>query len=538
MSSRRMYIVFLALAVLLIIGSFAVVTYKGEEEEENIAKSKLSFDLFEQLKHMADDQPISFGVWLDVPDEFNIPLYENISDYFNIPINQLFKDYEAPTETDKAIGEEIEGFLEQNYYNKIEIIRNVNGLFKETLEFLKEGYPDMNYYMSETLPLIIISGTKELIFELLQYDEVVKIYSIPTFELALNTVRKVVGLPDGFNGDGVKIAVIEVLNKLVLTPDLIKGKYPITVVKGATGIDAHHTWVVSIIRSTDNKLKGLAPDVRLWTTSIWDEKEKFDVVNIYNEFQQAIDSAMTWGARGLNLSICSVIDFFQKTKLLYLDLTSRICDFLICHYGLSIIVAAGNMSNDQQMRVTNPAIAYNVIAVGNYKFVKEKNIPGVANLTPGDKRVIDHHSNSKDPYSKNLDRNKPEVAAPGTNIDVPSDTHLISGTSYSAPVVTGEVAILMEISPWLQLFPQAVKAIIMAFAIDYVFPASVTMASKDCAGAGGVRIDEAINIVKKKSGTWGLMGMQKPKGNYQPSLTKVVDLGQGCNSLVNCSFCF
>lgn len=110
-----------------------------------------------------------------------------------------------------------------------------------------------------------------------------------------------------------------------------------------------------------------------------------------------------------------------------------------------------------------------------------------------------------DPDSKYHDREKPEVAAPGTNINSTTTSSpwiraTGSGTSYSAPMATGVAALLMNRNISLQSSPEAIKAILMATALHNI-EGSSRLSEYD--GAGGIVADEADNVARGIYGGWG-----------------------------------
>jgi subtilisin family serine protease len=100
-------------------------------------------------------------------------------------------------------------------------------------------------------------------------------------------------------------------------------------------------------------------------------------------------------------------------------------------------------------------------------------------------------SSFRNPTSPRFDREKPEVAAPGTNISslklaapgffCPSG-NVGTGTSYSSPMVAGIAALMMSGRPSLRVHPEAVKALILAGATHNI-EGSARLSERD--GAGG-----------------------------------------------------
>ncbi len=132
--------------------------------------------------------------------------------------------------------------------------------------------------------------------------------------------------------------------------------------------------------------------------------------------------------------------------------------------------------------------------------------------------TMDAASSFRDPISSDAnDRNKPEVAAPGTLINTTlaaqkigqwfddfflNNVDEITGTSFAAPHVTGEAALIVHRANWLGISsirrrPEIVKAIIMASANnDIEF-------GIDRDGVGGISASWADDIVTGWFGGWG-----------------------------------
>jgi hypothetical protein len=112
-----------------------------------------------------------------------------------------------------------------------------------------------------------------------------------------------------------------------------------------------------------------------------------------------------------------------------------------------------------------------------------------------------------DPYSTHGDREKPEVAAPGTNIMSTTTAYpwigdIGSGTSYAGPIVAGITSLMYQRNSGLKAWPEATKAIIMATAWNNL---EGTSRLSDVDGAGGVSALEADYAARNNTiyGGWG-----------------------------------
>jgi len=105
----------------------------------------------------------------------------------------------------------------------------------------------------------------------------------------------------------------------------------------------------------------------------------------------------------------------------------------------------GEVKNGDDLNVGTPGKGFNIITVGNYDDATDKI---ATNSCYGDPTIGIH---------------KPELSAPGTNIEVTGmDSN--SGTSFSAPHVAGFAADLLSRYSWLRLRPAYFKALLLASA--------------------------------------------------------------------------
>lgn len=320
------------------------------------------------------------------------------------------------------------------------------------------------------------------------WTEVAAVYEDAVNKPELDVARQAI-LADvvnnaGITGSGVPVAQIEVGGRVATANPYLSG-----VVQDGTSVCAsassHSTGVAGIIRSTHPTVRGISPNVTL--------RAGGSCGGVSSELQSQSTAAVDWGARVLNLSWGSNTDLVPGAN-------DRFYDDLVINRFRTVVKSAGNEAGpcgSGTGNVTSPGLAYNVITVGNFD---DRNTVG----WPDD--IMESCSSWKDPTSTHGDREKPEVSAPGANITSttvasPWTGGIGSGTSYAAPMVTGVAALMMQRNTSLQVWPEAVKAILMVSAVHNI-EGNAGLSEFD--GAGGTVANRADAVAAARSTTGNL----------------------------------
>lgn len=295
----------------------------------------------------------------------------------------------------------------------------------------------------------------------------------------------------GITGATIALGVIEVGGRAATTnPYLTITQDP---THACATAQSHATAVAGIIRSTHSSLRGISPSSAVRVAG--------SCSGLTSQLQDRSTAAVNWGASALNLS-------FGANTNRVVGAMERYYDNLVINRWTTVVAAAGNhggtgCSQGTSGNILSPALAYNILAVGNYN---DRGAVGGAD-------PMHACSSWRDPISTFGDREEPDVAAPGTTITSlstasPWTNYTGSGTSFSAPMVTGMTALMMNRSrslsqsPWLGVWPESVRAITMVSAFRNI-EGSTRLSERD--GAGAVMADRADAIVRRANGGWGAM---------------------------------
>ncbi len=334
-------------------------------------------------------------------------------------------------------------------------------------------------------PLVVATLPAGAVQEVSKWSEVDRVYLAPVLttqmDRAIGTTTKAYDVHNRrVTGYHIKLGVIEVGGRINTANPYLRD-----LVQDTTNscLAAHATAVSGIIRSLERtRYFGIAPGASLWIGG--------SCAGNGGQITNRTDAAANWGAQVFNLSLGGdsgrVVDAF-----------ARFYDDLVINRFRTVVVAAGNYGGAGCAQGTNgnvatPGVAYNIITVGNFN-------------DRGAVFSMNACSSWKDPISTSNDREKPEVAAPGTSFTgltnaAPWTGGIGSGTSYSSPIVAGQAALVLDRNPGLKQWPEAVKAIIMASAA-YNIEGGTIWSEKD--GAGGVNALRSDDVTRGAAGNFG-----------------------------------
>ncbi|MGH8514066.1 MAG: S8 family serine peptidase, partial [Gammaproteobacteria bacterium] len=340
-------------------------------------------------------------------------------------------------------------------------------------------------------PLLYARLTAEQVREISRDKRIVGISEQPRPEPALSVSRRTTGI-DGVNGRGLagsgeKVATVETRGGAFNTSNpYLTG---ITQQGGAGTCQSEHTAVVTgVIKSTHSTHTGMATGASMW------------VGGSCNDFQWELDGAQAaakdWGATTINNSWGHTA--FQNPNMGTLE---RFQDDFIRDFRTTVTVAAGNTGGPSCPQgslgyVLGPAKAYSVIAVGG---------SNSAGTVRWEDDGIYQCSSYIDPSSTNGDREKPEVVAPAVGITTTTNSSPwtggpFDGTSLAAPQVAGAATLLQQRNSGFRVWPEAVKAILMASALTNI-EGDRRLSEQD--GAGQIVANRADDIVNE--GHWNAL---------------------------------
>jgi hypothetical protein len=274
----------------------------------------------------------------------------------------------------------------------------------------------------------------------------------------------------GITGTGARIAIVED-SRVDFNNSCLSANNLGTRVPNDPNVDDHATACAGIAASTHNKFRGIAPGAGIYSSNIQNYAD-FGKISAAMDaaWQNADVSNYSWG-----LDSCG----YDGS----VNVWGRHADYIVRYIWDTVTASAGNLGFcTSKGYVNSVGSGFNTIAVGNY------DDSGTVSSTDN---VMWPTSSWEDPLSLHGDREKPEVAAPGANIKTTvmspnfacDMAEIGSGTSFSAPAVAGLAADLIQVNSSLRIFPESLKALILAGATDNIEGAA-GLSEKD--GAGGV----------------------------------------------------
>ncbi len=245
-----------------------------------------------------------------------------------------------------------------------------------------------------------------------------------------------------YTGSGIRVGVIDRDNYNPNATHLL-GKSITSYTNGASSNLSHSTVVLSILCGSyqindGQEYQGISPEISLFFVNAGN--------GVYSDLRQFRWLIIDNDVAVINISM--QISVVQKNYGIY----DNYLDCLTQQYRVVFVKSSGN-----EIEVTSPGMAYNVITVGNMSNGMDSN----------NKCLINLESSS---YDEELYlTNKPDICAFATNVCMlynNEKTILGTGTSAAAPQVTGTIALMMQAKPSLIGNPHKVKSILLTSADD------------------------------------------------------------------------
>lgn len=436
---------------------------------------KLEPRLVESIASLDPATPVEVTLWLNQPREVGLA---------------------RPQAESKLTEAEIDAIYSQLDAQRAEIASEASAAVLAKLE--GEGLKGAKDTVSPSIAVTVPAGEVRRIGD---WAEVATVYiderNQPDLSISGNTTGAYAVHGTGNTGQGVRVAQVEVGGLINTGNPFLAGVAQNT---STACYNNHGTNVAGVIRSTHGTQRGFAPSVQLWAGGSCGGNS--------SQLRNRSNDASNWGARAQNLS-------WGADTNRNLNANDRFYDDMVQNGWRTIVVSAGNNNppfGSGTGNVGSPALAYNVIAVGS---INDRGSPW----------TMSNFSSWRDPNSQHGDREKPEVAAPGSNIQTTSGNALgfNSGTSFSAPMVTGTTALMMRTNGALGVWPEAVKAIVMATATNNIEGGTIW---SEFDGAGGINADRANRVAGHNGGTWGAQGYSCGASNQTIVSNVFVNKGQ------------
>ncbi|MEW6519837.1 MAG: S8 family serine peptidase [Thermodesulfobacteriota bacterium] len=440
----------------------------AEQQLRDEQSGRLHPELQQRLADAPDDERIRVILWLK--DEVGAE-----------------KSYQRPSPQGRLSRADVKATRDAAREERAMDVDEVNGPVRERIQQM--GFATTVDYYS---PAVYAELTPDAIREAGFWDEVDMIYPDQLNEPALNiagtTIYAAIVHSRGITGAGSSVGVVEVGGGI---PYPATNPYLPGVVRDTTNtcLSSHSTGVAGIIKSSHSTYRGIAykANVRVGGSCTGDGWELLN----------AASRAYTWGADVINNSWGGLISSMVP------GIGDKFFDDMVINKHVNIVAAAGNRAPPcagGDARVISPGLGYNTITVGNFNDI---------NTVSWADDVMHPCSSYVDPFSSHGDREKPEIAAPGTSITSTTTASpwvgaIGSGTSFAAPMVSGTIALMIDRNPALDSWPEAVKAILLATATHNIEGAT-RLSDKD--GAGGIVASRADYVALNTSvyGRWGAM---------------------------------
>lgn len=370
-------------------------------------------------------------------------------------------------------------------------------------------------YRSTSVPLVFLTVPRSKLDAIAALPDVVSMglegrWSRPAMAYAGPTVQANWTSGSGDQGTGVRVGVVEYYNvreigdlsgKVVAfhnrnnAPPIYDPSVPLD----------HPSWVAGAIASQDSVSKGVAPGALIVSSAAGgyvEDQRDTDVI-------AAVDWAFDPNGGDVEIANLSLVQDTNAGS----EAARKFFDAAQWEHNQLTVAASGNLYLDDPQcplgdsgsftAVGSPGTGWNVLTVGG---TYEKNTTSWSDDELWFEADLSEGACWEDPdwasWNPHHDFNKPNISAPAKGITT-ANGWSASGTSVAAPIVSGIAAQLQARNPgYLQYWPEAIRAMIMAGAIHKT-PKSSGSYSPAREGVGTVSAKWANNAFVDGGGSLG-----------------------------------
>lgn len=438
---------------------------RAEEQAYVVKYGKLDPFLYDFVQAKSGDEEVKVAFWLELPGAADEP-----------PAKDGRTDLTA---------DEVERLIERRQAQLIKATAGATDALRGDLRRRGLRIDEA----SLLTPVVYATVPVNLLAEFARRADVQRIYFAENvnedyLDVAAGAIKADVVWAAGQIGTGARVAIVEDsrvdFDNNCLTNNLG------TRVPADANVDQHATATAGMVASNNATFRGIAPGAGIYSANgtTYSDADMSAALDAGASHADILNNS--WGPQ------CGSNDG-------NLDIHARQADYIVRYVWDTVVAAAGNNGScGSGAFVDGVASGHNVIAVGNF------NDQGTTSWSDD---AMSAGSSYQDPTSTHGDREKPDVAAPGTSITsllmaAPGTCptgNVGSGTSYASPMVAGIAAHLVGERPALKIYPETIKALIMSGATNNI-EGSARLSDYD--GAGGVNASAAYNGVINDRYRW------------------------------------
>ena len=386
-------------------------------EEEN----KITSSLYEEFLNVIGDEKLPVMVWFEDID------HTGIDEIGAESIGMSLKEFNEAIDEDALPLEVIQDYIEAKRQESTCRYAEHNSNYceayfdSEDIIYISKYSPIILVYLSLEEAENLSSEHSVMRMDLYRENDTVQISIANNVTRASNAYSTY-----GYTGSGVKIGVFEL--NLPNTSSSVFSSLNIVSTNGTVGTYSDHAnSVLEIVAS-------IAPNGQYYLSD--------------NSAQSNFESIEWMLGKGVNVINCSRT--VTGDGLNNYGSVSLWLDHLTYYHDVHFVISSGNNGEDG---VISGGMAYNVITVGNIN----------------DNRTLSYSDDTlrstSSYYKYNTWAKKPDLCAPGTGLTT-SFSSSFTGTSASAPQVTGTVAIICQQKPAL-LVKQSVMKSLLAASVNF-----------------------------------------------------------------------